>query len=198
MTRASLTRWAKEHPLQPFIATLAVVVLASSAWVGVQSAVARKQLAGAIASWQNASNQLATVRQQFRLPSSTESADLLREASGLGALGVPTTERVSLIELVSRLAEGSQLQDVRVAFRPPVAADSGFVPSLAVGSVTVEQAGYAISLDFTGSFSGLMQFVSILPPSLSISRMGAARQGDRGTYHVLLAVYEIQNGGDAK
>lgn len=195
--RDSLGRWTRDNPLHPFVGLLAVVTLMSSVWIGMQSRKARQQLETTLTSWKQASQQLATVRQQFRLPSSTESAAILRESAALGSLGVPAGERVSLIELVSRLAEASDLRDLRVAFQPPVPADSGFLAPRSIGTKSIDQAGYAISLDFTGSFSGLMQFVSSLPPSLSVSRLGAARQGDHGTYHVLLAVYEFSNGDGA-
>jgi hypothetical protein len=39
----------------------------------------------------------------------------------------------------------------------------------------------------------LMEFVSSLPPSVSISRLGATSQRDHGSYHLLLAVYELPN-----
>jgi hypothetical protein len=193
----ALARWTRDNPLHPYVGLLAVVGLAVSAWVGVQSQRARQQLRATTVMWQQAAEQLAMVKQQFRMPTGTESDAILRESGAIGSLGVPQDDRVSLMELVSRLAEASELRDIHVAFQPPISSDSGFVPPRSIGTRSIDQAGYTISLDFTGSFSGLMQFVSTLPPSLLVSRLGAARQGDRGTYHVLLAVYELHNGDGA-
>jgi hypothetical protein len=193
----SFGRWTRENPLLPVIGLCALVTLGASGWVGIQSQKARQQLGTTINTWKQASQELATVRQQFRMPSTTESDAILKESASLGQLGVPAGERVSIMELVSRLAEASDLRGVRVSFQAPLPADSGFVPPRSIGSKSITQAGYTISLDFTGSFAGLMQFVSSLPPSLSVTRLGAARQGDGATYRVLLAVYEFSNGNGA-
>jgi len=195
--RTAFARWSRENPLHPYVGLLAVVSLVASAWIGIQSIKARQQLSATTSTWKRAAEDLATTRQQFRMPTGTESDAILRESAAIGSLGVPADDRVSLMELVSRLAEASDLRDIHVAFQQPVSSDSGFVPPRTIGSKSIDQAAYSISLDFSGGFSGLMQFVSSLPPSLLVSRLGAARQGDRGSYHVLLVVYELHNGDGA-
>jgi hypothetical protein len=190
-----LAQWRREHPAQPFMLLAAIVVLGGSLWVGTRSRAAAAKLAAKRPAWQSTADQLATVRQQFRLPSSSETAALLAESGRMSALGVPQSERVSLMELVSRVADAAALSDVRVSFRAGV--DSAFIPSRVIGSSTLSPAAYSIVVDCTGSFVGLVQFVSSLPPSVSVSRLGAARHGDRAAFHLLLSVYELPNGDSA-
>lgn len=187
--------WRSEHPNQHPAIGLAALILAASIWVGLRSRAVAGELAGKRQTWQGTADQLATVRQQFRVPSSSESAALLAESARLGALGVPPSERVSLMELVARLADASGLADVQVNFRS--APDSAFVPPRSIGSSSLSPAPYTIAVDFTGSFQGVVQFVSNLPPSVSVSRVSAGRRPDRPAYHILLAVYELPDGDNA-
>ena len=188
----SFSRWRRERPNQLPAFVLATLVLGASLWVGLQAKSLAQELDKKKVGWQQTADQLATVRQQFRVPSSSESSALLAESARMGVLGVPASERVSLMELVARLADASGLSNVRVNFRAGV--DSAFVPPRTIGTDAINPAGYLLNVDFTGSFAGLVQFVSSLPPSVSVSRLGAGRSGDRAAYHILLAVYELPNG----
>jgi hypothetical protein len=110
----------------------------------------------------------------------------------MGALGVVAADRVSLMEYLASLADASALTEVRVNFK--AGSDSAFVPPRVIGGEPINPAAYSVTLDFTGSFAGLVQFVSNLPPSVSVSRVGAARNGGHTAYHVSLSVYELPNG----
>lgn len=194
MATNPLARWQRERPDQLLLLVISAFTLVVSIWLGWQASMARKRLASSAASWRRTADQLATVRQQFHLPSSSESADLLRESASLGVLGVVPTERVSLMELVTKEADASALQDVRVNFRPAIG-DSVYLPPRNVGRSPISAAGYSLSVEFTGSFAGLLKFVSSLPPSVSVSRIGASRRANGAAYHVLLGVYEVTNAG---
>jgi hypothetical protein len=190
----SFGRWRRERPNQ--LPTLAVgfFILAASIWVGFQARSVAVGLAKKGAGWQQTADQLATLQQQFRVPSSSESAALIAESARMGALGVPVTDRVSLMEYIARLADASALSEVRVNFK--AAKDTVFIPPRSIGADPINPAAYSVTLDFTGSFAGLVQFVSSLPPSVSLSRVGAARNGGHTAYHVLLSVYELPNGNN--
>jgi hypothetical protein len=194
-TSQNVTRWREEHPNQPFLLLIATVVLAGSVWIGTRSHAMTSRLTARRPAWQSTADQLATVRQQFRAPSSSETASLLAESGREGALGVPSSERVSLMELVTRVADASGLTDIQVSFH--AGADSAFVPPRPIGGAVLNPATYSIAIDVAGSFAGVVQFVSNLPPSVSLSRLGAARRGDRAVYHILLSVYELPNGDSA-
>jgi hypothetical protein len=99
------------------------------------------------------------------------------------------------MEYIARLAEASSLVEVRVNSQS--GADSAFIPPRVIVADPISPAAYTLTLDFTGSFAGLVQFVSTLPPSVSVSRLGAARNGERVLYHIVLSVYELPNGNNA-
>jgi hypothetical protein len=188
----TLGRWRRQRPKQLPALGLGLFVLAASVWVGLQSRSASAGLAQKQAGWQQTASQLATLQQEFRLPTSFESAALIAESARMGALGVPAAERVSLMEYIASLADASALTEVHVNFKAGM--DSAFIPPRSIGAEAINPAAYSLTLDFTGSFAGLVQFVSNLPPSVSVSRLGAARNGEHTAYHVVLSVYELPNG----
>jgi hypothetical protein len=190
-----LVRWRREQPNQLFVLIVAIAVLAGSMWVGGKSRVAAERLAAKRPAWQKAADDVAILRQQFRLPSSKETAALVAESGHLTALGVTSSERVSLMELVARIADDARLSNVHVSFK--AGTDSSFVPARAIGASTLNTASYSIVVDFSGSFAGVVQFVSNLPPSVSVSRLSASRQDNRAAYHILLSVYELPDGDSA-
>jgi hypothetical protein len=190
----SVRRWQRERPNQLPALALGFVVIAASIWVGLQAKSVAASLAQKGATWQQTASQLAALQQQFRVPSSFESAALITESARAGALGVPASDRVSLIEYLARLADASALSEVRVNFKAGM--DSAFIPPRVIGADPISPAAYSVTVDFTGSFVGLVQFVSSLPPSVSVSRMGAARNGGHAAYHVVLSVYELPNGNN--
>jgi hypothetical protein len=191
----TFSRWRREQPNQLFVIGLAMVVLAGSLWVGIRFRAASARLTAKRPAWQAVADQLATVQQQFRAPTPKETASLLAESGRVNALGVPASDRVSLMEAVSRIADEAGLADVRVSFRQ--GADSAFVRPRIVGTATLSPAPYSVVVDCAGGFAGVVQFVSNLPPSVSVSRLGASRQGNRAAYHILLSVYELPNGDSA-
>ena len=188
----SFGRWRRERPNQVPALAVGVFVFAASMWVGFQARSVGGALAKKGAAWQETARQLAALQQQFRVPSSFESASLVSESARVGALGVAVTDRVSLMEYVASLADASGLSQVRVNFK--AGTDSAFIPPRVIGGEPINPAAYSVTLDFTGSFAGLVQFVSSLPPSVSVSRLGAARNGGHTAYHVLLSVYELPHG----
>lgn len=190
----SVRRWQRERPNQLAALALGVVVIAASTWVGLQARLAAAELGQKGAAWQQTAGQLAALQQQFRIPSSFESAALITESTRTGALGVPASDRVSLIEYLARLADASALSEVRVNLKAGM--DSAFIPPRLIGVDPISPAAYSVTVDFTGSFVGLVQFVSSLPPSVAVSRLGAARNGGHTAYHVVLSVYELPNGNN--
>jgi hypothetical protein len=190
----SFKQWNRERPNQLLALGVAVFIATASLWVGYQARATTAELHKQRAQWQGAADQLATFEQQFRIPTSTESAALIVESERLGSLGVPQTERVSLMEFLVNIAEASSLTEVHVNF---VTTDTAYVPPRAIGAESINRAPYAVTLDFTGSFASLVQFVHKLPPSVSLSRLGASRRGKQAVYHILLSVYELSNGDKA-
>jgi hypothetical protein len=190
----SFKQWNRDRPNQLLALGVAVFVTAASLWTGYQAHSTTVELAKQRVQWQGAVDQLATFQQQFRIPTSTESAALTAESARIGALGVPPAERVSLMEFLVNLAEASSLTEVHVNFVPT---DTTFVPPRAIGTEALNRAPYAVALDFTGSFESLVQFVHRLPPSVSLARLGASRHGNQAAYHILLSVYELNNGDKA-
>jgi hypothetical protein len=185
----SIGRWSRDNPTQTLAAAVAMLVIGLSLWVGIQARRASRELTSRKAVWQQASNQLATVQQQFRVPSSMESAALISESSRMGALGVSPADQLTLIESIGSLAEACGLARVRVNSAPVT--DTLFAPPRSIGSQNLKPASYAVTLEFTGSFAGLVQFVSSLPPSVSVSRIGAGRGSGSTAYHLVLSVYEL-------
>jgi len=190
----SVRRGQRESPNRLAALALGVVVIAASIWVGLQAKSVAAELAQKGTAWQQTASQLAALQQQFRIPSSFESAALLNEAGRTGALGVPPSDRVSLMEYLARLADASALSEVRVNFKAGM--DSAYIPPRLIGADPISPAAYSVTVDFTGSFVGLVQFVSSLPPSVAVSRLGAARNGGHTAYHVILSVYELPNGNN--
>jgi hypothetical protein len=184
----SLRQWNTDHPNQAPTLGVGLLVIALSLWVGFQARSTAAELAKKQLDWQRTAEQFAMLQQQFRLPTSTESAALIAESARMGALGVPSSERVSLMELLVNLSEASGLTDVHVSF---VTGDTSFLPPRTIGADPVNRASYGVALEFTGGFAGLVQFVNSLPPSVSLSRLGAARHGEQTAYHIFLSVYEL-------
>jgi len=191
----SLRRWRTERPNQLLAVGVGLFVLVAAGAVGLRARSASAELSERATAWQQTANQLATLQQQFRVPSSSESSRLIAESARMGALGVPPSERVSLLEFLTRLADAAKLSEVRVNVR--AGTDSAFIPPRSIGTGPVNPAAYSVTVDFTGSFAGLVQFVSNLPPSVSVSRLGAARSLGHTAYHVGLSVYELPNGDTA-
>ena len=189
VTTESVKRFHRDNPNQLLAIGVAAIVLVASLIVGILARRATAELAQKRGGWEEASNQIATVQQQFRVPTATESAALIAESGRMGALGVPEAEKVNLLDSIGRLAEACSLTQVRVrAASPP---DSIFVAARAIGTQTINPAGYAVIVEFSGGFAGLVQFVSNLPPSVSITRLGAARHGSATMYQLVLSVYEL-------
>jgi hypothetical protein len=188
----SLSRWRRESPNQVSAIVVGLFIATASIWVGLKARAASQAISKRSETWEQTGGQLGALQQQFLVPTSRESAALIAESAHLSALGVPAAERVSLMEYLSSLADGAALSDVRVNFKAGM--DSSFIPSRVVGADVLSPATYVVTVDFNGSFAGLVQFVSSLPPSVTMSRLGAARNGGRTSYHIVLSVYELPNG----
>ena len=189
------TRWLRTNENQVLAVVVATLIMGGSGWVGLKARSASADLAGRRRVWESTASQLATVQQQFRLPTGTESSALLAEASRMSALGVPAEERLNLVDMLGHLAEALSLSSVRVRSVAP--SDSAVIPSREVVGSTIRPASYAIAVEFVGRFADAQKFVSSLPPSVSVSRLSAARRDGGATYQLILSVYEIDaNPGD--
>ena len=186
---AQVGAWIRSHPNQLLTVGVSAMVIAGSAWIGLKAKTAASELSGRRAAWEQTANQLATVQQQFRVPTATESAALLAESSRMGALGVPPEEKFNLVEAVGRLAEAAALRSIRVnAMEAP---DSLYLPERPLPGSRIKPADYVLVVEFAGSFAGVVQFVSNLPPSVLVARMNAGQRGGMAAYSMVLSVYEL-------
>ena len=186
---AQVGAWIRSHPNQLLTVGVSAMVIAGSAWIGLKAKTAASELSGRRAAWEQTANQLATVQQQFRVPTATESAALLAESSRMGALGVPPEEKFNLVEAVGRLAEAAALRSIRVnAMEAP---DSLYLPERSLPGSRIKPADYVLVVEFAGSFAGVVQFVSNLPPSVLVARMNAGPRGGMAAYSMVLSVYEL-------
>lgn len=186
---AQVGAWVRSNPNQLLAVGVSAIVIAGSAWIGLKARTAASELSGKRAAWEQTANQLATVQQQFRVPTATESAALLAESSRMGALGVPAEEKFNLVEAVGRLAEAAALRSIRVnAMEAP---DSLYLPERSLPGSRIKPADYVLVVEFAGSFAGVVQFVSSLPPSVLVTRMNAGQRGGMAAYSMVLSVYEL-------
>jgi hypothetical protein len=168
---------------------VALLVIGLAGWTGLKARATGARLAASRGGWETTGAQLATVQQQFRVPSATEASALVAEASRMSALGVPFDDRLSLVDMLGHLAEALSLSAVRVNLVP--VPDSAVIPSRQVVGSSVRPASYAIAVEFVGRFADAQKFVSSLPPSVSLSRLNAARRDGGALYKLILSVYEI-------
>jgi hypothetical protein len=190
-----ITRWVKSSPNQLLGIVVSLVVIGAALWTGVRARSTAADLATKRRGWEAMAGQLATVQQQFKVPSSTESSVLITEANRMSALGVPADEKLNLVEMLGHLAEAFSLSSVRVSVI--TRSDSAVVPVRQVVGSAIKPASYAIAVEFVGRFVDAQKFVSSLPPSVSLSRMHAARRDSGALYQLILSVYEIDaNPGD--
>jgi hypothetical protein len=189
MAFAQLPVWARTNPNQVIAMALATLVIGASAWVGIKARGVSSQLADKRLGWEQSANQLATVRQQFRAPTSTESAALIAESSQMGSLGVAPADKISLVDMVGRLAEACALTGVRVNSVAP--SDSAFIPERDISGTRIAPADYALVVEFAGSFANAQKFVSSLPPSVSLYRLSAGRREVGASYRLILSVYQL-------
>jgi hypothetical protein len=169
--------------------TAAVIVAAASGWVGFQARKTSMALETKREALQRATEQVASVQRQLRPPTPTETAELVAEASRIGALGVADADRLVLVDSIGRLAEASGLARVRVLSR--ARNDSLYLRPRAVVSQTLAPAGYELNVEFAGGFAEVVKFVNSLPPSVSVSRFSAARRGGQTGYQMILSVYQL-------
>lgn len=168
---------------------VALIIIGLSAWTGMSARSTAARIAASRSSWEAAGAQLATVQQNFKVPSATEASALLAEASRMSALGVPFDDRLTLVDMLGHLAEALSLSAVRVNLVP--VPDSVVIPARQVLGSSVRPASYAIAVEFVGRFADAHKFVSSLPPSVSLSRLNAVRRDGGALYKLILSVYEI-------
>jgi hypothetical protein len=184
-----LTQWARSNPNQLLAIAFAVLVAGASAWIGMRARAVATDIAVRRAAWDATAFQLATVQQQFRAPTSTESAALIAESSRMGVLGVRPGDKLNLVDMMGRLAEACSLTAVRV--NSVRATDSAFVVGRQLSGVPIKPADYALAVEFVGSFANAQKFVSSLPPSVSLWRLTATRRTGGALYKLVLSVYEL-------
>ncbi|HET9426198.1 MAG TPA: hypothetical protein VFO55_12595 [Gemmatimonadaceae bacterium] len=186
---AAVRRWTQHYPnLFPAIG-VSILVLGLSIWLGTAARATHRELTTRRSVWEQTANQLATVRQQFRVPTSTESNALVAESRRLGALAVPPEEKLDLIDSIGRLAEACGLEGIRVT--AVAASDSLYRPERNVPGMSIHGASYDLAVEFAGGFAGVVKFVSSLPPSVSISRLLGTRGAELPMYQMVLSVYEV-------
>ncbi len=184
-----ITGGAKANSNQAIGLAVALLVIGLSAWTGLRARSTTAHLAASRAAWETTEAQLATVRQQFRVPSTAESSALVAEANRMSALGVPSDERLALVDMLGHLAEALSLSGVRVNLvQLP---DSVVIPARHIVGGSVRPATYAIAVEFVGRFADAQKFVSSLPPSVSLARLVASRRDKGASYKLILSVYEI-------
>ena len=188
-SRQRVEQWIRSNPNQFFAIGLATLIIGLSIWTGIRSRVVAGDVALSRRSWDRLASQVAMIQQQFRMPNSIESAALAREVNRVGALGVPPGDQVNLVEMIGTLAETSALESVRVS--AVARSDSAYVAEREIGGAQVKPATYALAVEFVGSFANAQKFVSSLPPSVSLSRLKAARREGGTQYHLVLSVYEL-------
>jgi hypothetical protein len=182
-------RWFKENPDHLLMMGTSILVIGLAIFVGGKARAAERDLQQKRSGWEQAANQLATVQQQFRAPTGTESSALLAEGSRLGTLGVQPDDKLGLIDAVGHLAESAGLTDVQVNTK--ASTDSVYASDRSIPGSSVRKADYALTVDCDGGFAAAVQFVSTLPPSVSVSRFYAARAAPGARYRIILSVYEL-------
>ena len=188
-SRQQVSAWVRSNPNQLLAIGVAALILGAAGKVGFKARMVARDLSARQATWNMTAGRLATVQQQFVVPTTTESSALIAESSQMGALGVPTGEKLNLVDMVGRLAEACSLRSVRV--NSVAASDSAFVPERKVGENRINPADYALAVEFVGGFADAQKFVSSLPPSVSLSRMSAKRREGGTQYQVILSVYQL-------
>ena len=186
---AATSKWLRENIGQVMAVAVGALVMGASVYVGSKARSANRELETRRLAWQETANQLATVQQQFKAPSSNESAALIAESSRLGSLAVTPEDRLVLVDAVGRLAEACGLRRIRV--NSVQRGDTLFARERSLPGGDLHLAEYALDVEFEGGFAGVVQFVNTLPPSVSVSRLGAMRRPGGATYQVILSVYEF-------
>ena len=188
-SRQQLSAWMRSNPNRLLGIGVAVLIMALATKVGLKARGVARDLSSRKAAWNLTASRLATVQQQFVVPTTTESSALIAESSQMGALGVPPAEKLTIVDMVGRLAEACALRAVRV--NSVARSDSAFVPDRKVGTSRINPAGYALAVEFVGGFADAQKFVSSLPPSVSLSRMAATRREGGTQYQLILSVYQL-------
>lgn len=188
-SRQQLSAWMRSNPNRLLGIGVAVLIMALATKVGLKARGVARDLSSRKAAWNLTASRLATVQQQFVVPTTTESSALIAESSQMGALGVPPAEKLTIVDMVGRLAEACALRSVRV--NSVARSDSAFVPDRKVGTSRINPAEYALAVEFVGGFADAQKFVSSLPPSVSLSRMAATRREGGTQYQLILSVYQL-------
>ena len=186
---AQSPRPARPSPNQMLGVGVSLLIVGLSAWVGLRAGKVARDLQSKRAAWESTADRLATVQQQFRVPTATESAALIAESSRMSALAIPAEEKLNLVDMIGRLAEACALSSVRV--NAVAASDSAVVPERDIAGSLVKTADYAVAVEFAGSFGNAKKFVSSLPPSVVLSRLNAVHRDGGVFYQLILSVYEL-------
>src|SRR3954469_17314880 len=97
---ARMASGGKANPNLALALAVALLVIGLSGWIGMRARTATHNLVTSRGTWETTAAQLATVQQQFRVPSTTEASALVAEASRMSALGVPSDEKLSLVDML--------------------------------------------------------------------------------------------------
>ena len=163
--------------------SILLVVIGLSGVVGILAGRANAAMQPAKASWSAAETQIAGIQRSAR-----ESSDPADATGEMKSLGVQPEERQLFADALLAMARNDSLTGVRVTVIPRP--DQLFVPARRVGGESIQSAGYALSVEFTGRFADARKFVNSLPPSVSIWRLDANRVDGGARYQLVLSVYE--------
>lgn len=129
---------------------------------------------------------------EFRPVTPAESAAWHRSQRQVAQRGIRSVDRVGLAQLVTQRAEELGIPDVGVAF---VSADSlEAAPSRSVGDWTFQMAPYALAVEFTTGYDGVLSYVGSLPPQVEVRQLRLTRAPEGTHARFLLIVYQGENG----
>ncbi len=172
---------------------VALLVLGASYWIGKQSRTHVAPLTKQLSDLRATNDKLIQWERGFRGPDSAEAAQIRMDTASVHLIAVPAGSRMQVAQLVARQADQAGLSQVQLSFSPPP--DSGDVPPRGrVGDIPISVATHVVNVECTGSFAAAMKFVSHLPPSLTITRLGVHTEPAGAKYRLVLSVYEVPRG----
>lgn len=164
-----------------------LIVLAVSGWVALRAGVRLSAERAEVAQLRSEADRLLELRSSFVPPTRAESLAWTAADVDARSLGTDPVERLALARTIARLAETAGLRGVQAQF---IASDTlGVEPRTAPGGVSYQPAAFALRLVARGSYDDLQRLISLLPPSVTVRAMSAARTAGAPEYRLLLGVF---------
>lgn len=168
---------------------LGLIAIAAFIVVGLAAGRASAATRAAAERWKVAAAQIADAQRRSGVAAARDSARLMAEAREANALGIAPAEKSLIVGHIERLARSGSLTSVRVVATP--SPQGTVVPARSLAGQALRPASWSIAVEFVGRFADARKFVISLPPSVSISRLNAARVADGARYQIVLSVYEL-------